>query len=167
VTEPVQAQLWAETWADAAAIFDYKRIAKQMGKDAAQSSVLAQLASSAYAAGNFSFKAQKDMNTTKDLITKALSNTDPFLEHDGELYKKFNRIEIAPVYKTVTTREQLGLFRSETTEEELYTGVVIKFLYGEAVVKEKEMYLDITNGDTLNITGEIACVMRVSVDENE
>jgi hypothetical protein len=101
----------------------------------------------------------------KDLIIKALSQTEPFLEHNGELYKKFNRIEITPVYKTVTTRERLGLFCSETIEEEVYTGVTIRFLYGGTVVKEREMYLDITNGDTLNITGEIACVMRVSVDE--
>ena len=103
----------------------------------------------------------------KDLIIKALSSTDPFLEHDGELYKKFNRIEIAPVFKTVTKRKNLGLFTSETTEDDVYTGVTVRLFYGETLVKEREMYADITHGDILNVDGEIACVLRVSVDDTD
>ena len=101
----------------------------------------------------------------KDLIIKALAQTEPFLEHDGELYKKFNRIEIAPVFKTVTRRERLGLFRSETTEDLVYSGIAVKLMYGDTVVKERYFEnVDITNGDMLNIAGEIAGVMRVEVD---
>ena len=102
----------------------------------------------------------------KDLIIKALTQTEPFLEHDGELYKKFSRIEIAPAFKTITKREKLGLFRSETTEERVYCGIAVKLMYGDTVVKERYFEnIDITNGDMLNIAGEIAGVMRVSIDD--
>ena len=123
--------------------FDYKRIAKQMEKDAAH-------------------KAKKDMNTTKDLIIKALSNTDPFLEHDGELYKMFDNIKIEAHYEY--RDKKVGLFKTEP--EPFYCGVLVSFYYQDTVVFKRvvgDPMFSFENGDMLNLC-EFGGVIKTNVD---
>jgi hypothetical protein len=104
------------------------------------------------------------MNIERDLILAILKNTDPFVEVEGELYKKFNSIKIEPVFETVITHKSLGLFRSVETEEHVYKGLLISLLYGNTVIKAfRKENIDLTNGDQLFLGGEIAGILRVEV----
>ena len=81
------------------------------------------------------------MKGSEWLIMKALENTEPYLVHENKLHKKFDRITIEPVFKE--KRPLFGLFKAEP--EQVYSGVEIKFWYGETLAMERifpPIYLD-------------------------
>ena len=98
---------------------------------------------------------------TKDLVIKALSQTSNFVEHEGNLYKMFDEVEVRQL--TSYRDKKIGLFK---TEPEVYIdGIEVLMKYhGEVVHQKAFRNVSIDNGDRLFLRG-IGGVTQITFDE--
>lgn len=100
---------------------------------------------------------------TKELVLASLDSRGPFVTHEGELYKMFDRIEIKAHHEY--REKKVGWFKTEP--EAYFAGFLVTCYYGNTAVLSRvvgDPLFSIEKGDMLNLC-ELGGVIKTNVTE--